>query len=128
DDHRAPAPGQGLGHGAARPVDDEDGVGGGEDLVGFDGHRPSGVTSCPAATMIARDGHAIPRRNGAPMPGQAPPLTDERALLLAYNGQQRDGIRNAAYGLTDEQARLTPSASTLSIGGILKHVADTERG
>jgi uncharacterized damage-inducible protein DinB len=62
------------------------------------------------------------------MPGQALPLTDERALLLAYITQQRDGIRNAAYGLTDEQARLTPSASSLSLGGLIKHVADMEEG
>ncbi len=62
------------------------------------------------------------------MPGQAPPLTDERELLLAYINQQRDGLRFAAYGLTDEQARLTPTAGTLSIGGLIKHVADMERG
>jgi len=62
------------------------------------------------------------------MPGQAPPLTDERDLLLAYIEQQRDGIRNAAYGLTDEQARLAPSASPLSIGGLVKHAADMEQG
>jgi uncharacterized damage-inducible protein DinB len=60
------------------------------------------------------------------MPGQPPPLTEERALLLAYISQQRDGIRNAAFGLTDEQARLTPTAGTLSIGGLVKHVAATE--
>jgi uncharacterized damage-inducible protein DinB len=62
------------------------------------------------------------------MPGQAPAVTDERTLLLGYIEQQRDGVRNAAYGLTDEQARLAPSASSLSVGGIVKHVADTERG
>jgi uncharacterized damage-inducible protein DinB len=62
------------------------------------------------------------------MPGQAPPLTDERELLLAYLAQQRDGIRYAAYGLTDEQARVTPTTSTLSIGGLIKHVTDMERG
>ena len=60
------------------------------------------------------------------MPGQAPPLTDERALLLAYIEQQRDGLRNAAFGLTDEQARLQPTVGTLSIGGLLKHVAAME--
>jgi uncharacterized damage-inducible protein DinB len=60
------------------------------------------------------------------MPGQAPPLTDERELLLAYIAQQRAGIRNAAYGLTDEQARLAPSAGTLSIGGLIQHVTDME--
>ena len=62
------------------------------------------------------------------MPGQAPPATDERELLLAYIAQQRDGVRNAAYGLTDEQARLTPTAGTLSIGGLVKHVAAMEQG
>jgi hypothetical protein len=62
------------------------------------------------------------------MPGQAPPLTDERALLLGYIAQQRDGIRYAAYGLTDEQARLTPTAGSLSIGGLVKHAAAMEQG
>ena len=61
------------------------------------------------------------------MPGNAPALTDEKALLLAYIAQQREGVRNAAFGLTDEQARLTPTAGTLSIGGLVKHVAITER-
>jgi len=60
------------------------------------------------------------------MPGQAPPLTDEKALLLAYLAQQRDGICNAAFGLTDAQARQTPTAGTLSIGGLVKHVTDNE--
>ncbi len=61
------------------------------------------------------------------MPGQAPPLTDERELLLAYIAQQRDGVRYAAYGLTDEQPRLTPTKGSLSIGGLVKHVAATEQ-
>ena len=60
------------------------------------------------------------------MPGLAAPSNNESELLLAFLAQQRDGIRNAAYGLTDEQARLTPTAGTLSIGGLVKHVADTE--
>lgn len=61
------------------------------------------------------------------MPGQVAPRTDEKALLLAYVDQQRDGLRFAAYGLTDEQARLTPTAGALSIGGLVKHVASMER-
>jgi uncharacterized damage-inducible protein DinB len=64
---------------------------------------------------------------GGAMPGQAPPHTEEKALLLAYIDQQRDGLRFAAYGLTDEQARLTPTAGTLSIGGLVKHVTAMER-
>ena len=62
------------------------------------------------------------------MPGFAPPVTDERALLLGYLAQQRQGARNAAHGLTDEQARRTPLSSVLSVGGVIKHLADMERG
>jgi uncharacterized damage-inducible protein DinB len=62
------------------------------------------------------------------MPGQAPPLTDERELLLAYLAQQRDGIRYAAFGLTDDQARMAPTASPLTVGGLLKHVTSMEEG
>jgi uncharacterized damage-inducible protein DinB len=64
----------------------------------------------------------------AAMPGQAPPLPDERELLLAFLNQQRDGLRYAAFGLTDEQARLAPTASPLSVGGLLKHVISMEEG
>jgi uncharacterized damage-inducible protein DinB len=62
------------------------------------------------------------------MPGQAPAVTDERELLVGYIRQQRDGLRFAAYGLTDEQARMAPTAGTLSIGGLIKHVGFTEQG
>ena len=63
------------------------------------------------------------------MPGNPPPHSDdEKALLLAYINQQRDGIRNAAYGLTEEQIRLAPTVSSLTIGGLIKHVTATERG
>ena len=61
------------------------------------------------------------------MPGQAAPSIDERQLLLAFIAQQRDGLRNAAFGLTDEQARSTPSSSALSVASLLKHAATTER-
>ena len=61
------------------------------------------------------------------MPGQPYPHADEKDLLLAFVRQQRDGVRNAAFGLTEEQARLTPTAGDLSIGGLVKHVAAMER-
>lgn len=60
------------------------------------------------------------------MPGIVHPVADEREGLLAYLAQQRYIIRIAAYGLTDEQARATPTAGTLSIGGLIKHVAAVE--
>jgi uncharacterized damage-inducible protein DinB len=62
------------------------------------------------------------------MPGQVPPVVDEREALLAYLAQQRYVLRLAAFGLTDDQARATPAASALSVGGLIKHVAAMERG
>lgn len=62
------------------------------------------------------------------MNGNVPPVADEREGLLAFLAQQRRVLRIAAYGLTDEQARLVPSDSSLSVGGLIKHVAHTEQG
>jgi uncharacterized damage-inducible protein DinB len=61
------------------------------------------------------------------MPGNVAPVADERDGLLAYLAQQRLVLRTAAYGLTDEQARRAPTAGSLSIGGLLKHLALGER-
>ncbi len=61
------------------------------------------------------------------MPGQVPPVVDERDGLLAYLAQQRQALRIAAYGLTDEQARATPTVSALSVGGLIKHVTRVEQ-
>ena len=60
------------------------------------------------------------------MPAHVNPSNDERELLLGYLAQQRLVLRTAAFGLTDDQARLVPTAGALSIGGLLKHVAQTE--
>jgi len=62
------------------------------------------------------------------MPGNVPPVDDERAGLLDYLSQQRYVLRLSAFGLSGEQARATPTCSTLSIGGLLKHCAATEDG
>ena len=62
------------------------------------------------------------------MPGLVAPIADEREGLLAYLAQQRDAFRIVAHGLTDEQARATPTVSTLSIGGLIKHVSFVESG
>lgn len=53
-------------------------------------------------------------------------MSDERDGLIRYLAMQRDLVRIAAFGLTDEQARLAPSASPLSVGGLIKHPASTE--
>jgi hypothetical protein len=54
-------------------------------------------------------------------------VNSEREALLGFLGQQRLGIRTSVRGLTDEQAAATPAASALSLSGILKHIARTER-
>ncbi|GLY05157.1 MULTISPECIES: DinB family protein [Actinoplanes] len=60
------------------------------------------------------------------MPGQVRPVTDEQDGLLAYLAQMRYVLRLTAFGLTPEQLRATPSASTLSVAGLIKHCAATE--
>ncbi len=60
------------------------------------------------------------------MPGQVRPVTDERDSLLAYLHQMRQVLRLTAYGLTDEQVRQAPCRGTLSVGGLIKHVAFVE--
>jgi uncharacterized damage-inducible protein DinB len=55
-----------------------------------------------------------------------PPVADEREGLLAYLAHQRYALRTTAYGLTDDQARMATTASELSVGGLVKHVAATE--
>ncbi|NGN94117.1 DinB family protein [Nocardioides sp. KC13] len=52
----------------------------------------------------------------------------ERSDLLETLAKHRGFLRFAVRNLTDEQARLTPTASELSLGGLVKHVAATERG
>ncbi|MDT9689595.1 DinB family protein [Streptomyces sp. P9(2023)] len=51
---------------------------------------------------------------------------DERGAFLNFIEAQRAAIRRAALGLTEEQAASRPSASTLSLSGLIKHVAEVE--
>jgi uncharacterized damage-inducible protein DinB len=62
------------------------------------------------------------------MPGSVPPVANEREGLLAFLAQQRYVLRLTAYGLTDEQVRAAPGPGSLSVGGLIKHVAKCERG
>ena len=52
----------------------------------------------------------------------------EREELVALLERHRGFLLHTVQGLTDEQARLTPTVSALSIGGLVKHVAATEAG
>jgi hypothetical protein len=60
------------------------------------------------------------------MPGTVRFHADELDQLLGLLEHQRAGLRNAALGLTDDQARLAPTVSPLSIGGLVVHVSTTE--
>lgn len=53
----------------------------------------------------------------------APAVHDETTGYAEYLDQQLEAIRASAHGLTEEQARLTPTRSALSIGGIVKHTS-----
>ncbi|OBK70958.1 DinB family protein [Mycobacterium sp. 1274761.0] len=60
------------------------------------------------------------------MPGMPPPAADERQTLIEFLRHHQNAFFAAAYGLTDEQARSTPSVSALSIGGLIKHAAGVQ--
>ena len=62
----------------------------------------------------------------APNP-TAPAGGAERADLLDTLHKHRALFLTTVAGLTDEQARLAPTVSTLSLGGLVKHVAAVER-
>ena len=51
----------------------------------------------------------------------------ERADLLASLRRHRGFLLFTVRGLSDEQARLTPTASALCLGGLLRHVTTIER-
>ena len=61
------------------------------------------------------------------MPALASPVADERSALREYLAYHQSAFFAVAYGLTDEQARMTPTVSALSIGGLVKHAAAMQR-
>jgi len=54
-----------------------------------------------------------------------PARLDEATALATFLREQVEAVRTAAFGLTEEEARQTPVRSTLSLGGILKHLSIT---
>jgi uncharacterized damage-inducible protein DinB len=63
-----------------------------------------------------------------PATSTATTTTGERADLLETLAAHRHFLRVTVRGLSDEQARLRPTASELTLGGLLKHVAHQEAG
>jgi uncharacterized damage-inducible protein DinB len=62
------------------------------------------------------------------MTSTAENLDGERADILAGLGAARHFLRFTARDLTDEQARQRTTASELTLGGLIKHVAAVEQG
>jgi uncharacterized damage-inducible protein DinB len=60
------------------------------------------------------------------MPGLVSPVIDERDALCSFLTQERLVLTLTAYGLTDEEARRSPSASPLSVAGLIKHLTAVE--
>jgi hypothetical protein len=56
-----------------------------------------------------------------------PSLSGERADLADTLRKHRNFLRGTVRGLTDDQAAASPTASTLCLGGLIKHVAEGER-
>jgi uncharacterized damage-inducible protein DinB len=54
------------------------------------------------------------------------PVPGERQALLEYLKYQHTAFLAVSHGLTDEQARCTPTVSALCIGGLIKHVTTME--
>jgi uncharacterized damage-inducible protein DinB len=63
----------------------------------------------------------------APMPMNVRAVTTESDGLLAFLEQQRQAVCNSCFGLSEEQARRRPTPSSLSLGGLVKHLTYGER-
>ena len=60
-----------------------------------------------------------------PTPFIGPP--DEMAGLTMFLDSQRDAVLHKVAGLSDEEAKRVPTASSLSLFAIVKHLAFVER-
>ena len=56
-----------------------------------------------------------------------PPVTGETDAIAAFLAQQQDAFRALIFGLTPVQAAVAPSASSLSIGGLVRHATAVQR-
>jgi hypothetical protein len=56
-----------------------------------------------------------------------PPVADETGAIAAFMAQQQDAFRVLLFGLTPAQAAAAPSASALSLGGLVRHATATQR-
>ncbi|HEX3931722.1 MAG TPA: DinB family protein [Nocardioides sp.] len=57
-----------------------------------------------------------------------PPVANETDAILTFLAQAQDAFRVLLHGLSSQQASLAPSASSLSVGGLVKHATGVQRG
>jgi uncharacterized protein DUF664 len=78
---------------------------------------------------VVRSVGTMTTQHSTPPPSTSPsgPGMQERADLLDVLRKHRGLFRHTVAGLTDEQARVTPTVSTLSLGGLIKHVTAVEQ-
>jgi predicted enzyme related to lactoylglutathione lyase/uncharacterized damage-inducible protein DinB len=62
------------------------------------------------------------------MPLHVPPVANETDAIAAFLGQSQDAFRVLLHGLSARQAAVSPSASSLSLGGLVRHVTGVQRG
>ena len=55
-------------------------------------------------------------------------ISAERNDILSLLAERRHFLRFTAQGLTDEQANTRSTVSELTVGGLIKHVTEVERG
>src|SRR5215469_304506 len=84
----------------------------------------TGLRCCRAPLVPL--GQTTPNGSGIMNSTQAT-ATGERADLLAALGERRYFLRYTVRDLTEDQARQRPTASSLTLGGLIKHVTATER-
>jgi hypothetical protein len=61
------------------------------------------------------------------VPAVVRPVNGDRDGLLAFLDHQRNVLRIAAYGLTDEEAMVKSTASAFSLVSLIRHVTSVER-
>ncbi|MET3960714.1 putative damage-inducible protein DinB [Marmoricola sp. OAE513] len=60
------------------------------------------------------------------MAANVAPVKNETEALVGFLAQQQDAFRTVLFGLTDAQAGLANTVSTLTLGGLVKHVTETQ--
>ncbi|RNL63236.1 DinB family protein [Nocardioides marmoriginsengisoli] len=60
------------------------------------------------------------------MAAQVAPVSNETEALIGYIAQQQDAFRVVVHGLTDAQAGEVSTVSALTLGGLIKHVTETQ--